>query len=197
MEFLLIGESKIKIVMTERDIKEYKIDVETPDCAAHSCRRAIWRILDRAKEETGFDPTGDKILVQFYPTNSRECEVFVTKLGVLSCSTAKIVSRSDRITMLSREQKLYSFDGVEALMLAALAIKRSLRFCPPSDVYRGYGDRYFLSVEEYGKGGETFEFPQILEFGKSLSADFSLYLTEHATLIAKGDGLERFSGNLI
>ena len=104
-----------------------------------------------------------------------------------------MISRSDRITILSRERKIYAFDTLEDLCLAARAIRAIAHFSPRSDVYRGYGGRYFLTVEEYGKGGETFEFPQILEFGKSLSADFSLYLSEHAELVEKDGGVERFT----
>ena len=193
MEFLLISESKLKIILSESDLREYKIDTPSQDYETPTCRRAIWSILDKAKKEVGFDPTGDKVLLQFYPTKTKECEVFVTKLGVLSCASAKIVSKSDRITMLSREKKLYVFDSAEALSLAARAIRRAIGFYPRSDVYRGYGEKYFLSVVEYGKSGETAEFPQILEFGKGLSADFYAYLSEHAELIANGDGVERFS----
>ena len=193
MEFLLIGETKLKIIMDRSDVNEYKIDVKSPDCADPACRRAVWNILDRAKKEVGFDPTGDKVLVQFYPTKNSECEVFVTKLGVLSSASAKIVSRSDRIAMLSREKNIYFFDSLESLTLASRAIKKTHSFCPAGDVYMADGGHYFLVVEEYAKGGEKFEFPQILEFGKILSADFSIYLPEHAKLIAEGDGIERFS----
>lgn len=193
MEFLLIGESKLKIVMNEDDIREYKIEIAMPDCTAPMCRRAIWSILDKAKSEVGFDPTGDKVLVQFYPVKKTECEVFITKLGILSLGSAKIISRSERIAMLSRERKIYSFDTLEALIHASKTVKRSFGFSPVSDCYKGVGEQYFLSVEEYGKGGETFEFPQILEFGKNLSADFRSYLSEHTELIFNGDAIERIS----
>jgi len=193
LEFLLIGEAKLKILMNEDDIREYKIETSLPDCTAPMSRRAIWNLLDKAKESVGFDPRGDKILVQFYPVKKTECEVFVTKLGILSSGSAKLISRSEKIAMLSRERKIYIFDSLEELTLACEAIKRAYGFSPTSDVYKGGGERYFLTVEEYGKGGETFEFPQILEFGKNLSADFSIYLSEHAELLARGDGIERFS----
>lgn len=193
LEFLLIGESKLKIIMNEEDVRQYKIDTVTPDCTDPLCRRAVWSILDRAGREVGFDPSGDKVLVQFYPVKKNECEVFVTKLGILSGASARIVSRSDRLAMLSREKKLYVFEDLENLVLLSKAVYSRLGFAPVADVYRGQGERYYLLIEEYGKGGETVEFPQILEFGRCLSADFSLYLSEHAEMLAAGDGIERFS----
>jgi len=192
LEFLLISDSKLKIVMNEEDIKKYKIDTVTSDCTNPLCRRAVWSVLDVAKERVGFDPSGDKVLVQFYPTKGG-CEVFVTKLGILSGSSARIVSRSDRVAMLSRERLLYSFDSLSALCSATRAVKSACKEnIPSADVYLCGREKYFLHIEEYGKGGESSEFPSILEFGRSLSADFFVYVLEHCELVAKGDGIEKF-----
>jgi hypothetical protein len=157
------------------------------------CRRTVFSILDLAKEKVGFDSKGDKILVQFYPVKEGGCEVFVTKLGILSGNSAKIVSRSDRLALLSREKLLYCFDSLDSLILASRAIMHSAKVPPKSDVYKGDGNSYFLLLEEYGKGGETSEFPSVLEFGKSLPTDFLVYVLEHTRKLSSGDGVEKFS----
>ncbi len=193
MEFLVIGESKLKIIMSVSDVKKYGIDSLNSDCTDPLCRRAVWSVLDVARDEVGFDPSGDKILVQFYPINGGGCEVFVTKLGILSASSAKIVSRSDKVALLSRVRLLYCFDGIEPLVLAAKAIIKNTKSPPLSDVYVGQKDKYFLLIEEYGKGGEISEFPYITEFGRSLPADFLVYVLEHAEPVYKGDGVEKLS----
>ena len=193
MEFILISESKLKIIISAEEAVEYGIESITPDCTDPVCRRAVWSILDKAKREVGFDPGGDKVLLQFYHLKGSECEVFITKLGILSSASARVVARSDKIAMLSRERKLYAFDTRELLSLCCEAIKNRVGFAPHGDVYTIDGERYFLSIEEYGKGGETVEFPQILEFGRGLSAEYELYLSEHAKRLSDGDGVERFS----
>ncbi|MBP3402227.1 MAG: adaptor protein MecA [Clostridia bacterium] len=193
MEFLLIGESKLKIVANAEEMKEYKLDAESTATGGQGIRRAFWRVLDRAKSEVGFDPAGDKVLIQFYPIKNGGCEIFVTKLGILPESSARLVARSSKIEVLSRSRSFYAFDSLDDLRaLCRILRKITENFPPVSDVYFD-SDKYFLSIEEYGKGGETVEFPCILEFANGLTADFGVFLSEHADRLTDGDGIERFS----
>ena len=103
------------------------------------------------------------------------------------------MSRSNKIEILSRSRSYYAFDSLSELRAFCRAIKvSSADTFPKSDVYYD-NEKYFLSIEEYGKGGETIEFPCILEFAKGLTADFGLYISEHADRLSDGDGIERFS----
>ena len=90
MEFLLIGESKIKIVLNRKEAERYHLDTSTPDVSGPGARRIFWSILEEAKREVGFDPAGDKVLIQLYPLKGGGCEIFVTKLGILSESSARL-----------------------------------------------------------------------------------------------------------
>lgn len=193
MEFLLIGESKIKIVLSSEEAKDQGLDTTSADVSGPVARRIFWRILDMAKAEVGFDPKGDKVLIQLYPLASGGCELFVTKLGILSESSARLVSKSDRIAMLSKSRSLYSFDDLNDIIGASRAVKSITgELSPKSDVYVD-GEKYYLSIEEYGKGGEPVEFPCILEFGMGLTAEFSSYIYEHADRLTDGDGIDRFA----
>ena len=136
MEFLLIGESKIKIVLNSEEAESYKLDSSAPDVSGPGARRAFWRILDMARAEVGFDPSGDKVLIQLYPLKSGGCEIYVTKLGILSEASARLVSKSDRIAMLSKKRSLYSFDSLEDIISASRAVKNQSGITSPrSDVY--------------------------------------------------------------
>lgn len=193
MEFLLIGESKIKIVLSSEEAKKQGLDTTSADVSGPLARRVLWRILDMAKTEVGFDPKGDKVLIQLYPLANGGCELFVTKLGILSESSARLVSKSDRIAMLSKSRSLYRFDDLSDIISASRAVKSIIGdLSPKSDVYLD-GDKYYLSIEEYGKGGEPVEFPCILEFGMGLTAELSSYIYEHADRLTDGDGIDRFS----
>lgn len=192
MEFLLISESKLKIVMTGEEVKKYELNT-SGEIGSPGLRRSFWRVLDIAKNQVGFDPNGDKILIQLYPIKDLGCEIFVTKLGILPESSARLVSKSDRVGMLSRKIGFYAFDSPDDMISAAKAVKNLLGSSKSkSDVYQ-IGNQYFLSIEEYGKSVEYVEFPCILEFGRSLTADFWIYASEHATRLTDGDGIDFLS----
>lgn len=193
MEFLMIGDSKIKIVLNKDEAEKYRLDTTSADVSGPSARRIFWRILEQAKSQVGFDPAGDKVLIQLYPLKNGGCEMFVTKLGILSDSSARLVSRSDRIAMLSKKRSFYAFESLDDIICATRAVRaKSDGTSSPSDVYTD-GIRYYLSIEEYGKGGEPVEFPCILEFGTSVTAELSTYISEHAERLTDGDGVERFA----
>ncbi len=78
MELILINASKLKIMLDKSDMKEYNIGDDS-DCAGAQTRRAIRTILDRARDQIGFNTEGEEIFVQLYSSKSGGCELFVTK----------------------------------------------------------------------------------------------------------------------
>lgn len=185
MEFLVIGESKLKIVMSADDMETFNLNGGA-DCSSPEYRRAFWRVLDLAKKEVGFDPGGEKILIQFYPIRLGGCEIFVTKLGILSRESARVVADSERVTMLAKTKNCYAFDTPDDLrnFLSAIESSRSSVY-PSADLYRSTSARQYLIVEEYTKGGEIAEFPDVLEFATVLNSDLEYFITEHFELVAK------------
>ena len=57
----------------------YQLNSETMDYDDTATRSAFWRILDRAKKQTGFDAARDRVLIQVFPRKSGGCEMYVTK----------------------------------------------------------------------------------------------------------------------
>ncbi len=189
MEFLVIGDSKLKIVLTEEDMRTYNLDGNI-DAMPSGYRRAFWRVLDAAKEEVGFDPEGDKILIQFYPLKSGGCEVFVTKLGILSKESAKMVTRSEHVTMLSRTKSTYSFENKKELVAFITAFKRN--FSPPYpniEAYKTQSARYYLLIEEFSKDDGN-ELPLLFEYAKPLNSDIEYFVTEHLERLNKSGTIE-------
>lgn len=190
LEFLLIGESKIKIVLTRAEADE--MNLAGHEISDADNRRAFWRLIGMAKERVGFDPAGDKLLIQLYPMKDG-LELFVTKLGILPDSSARLVAKSDKISLLSRKRSLYAFDNLDALIAAARSVRSVSGDIPiESDAYMA-NEKYYLSIEEYGKGGEAVEFPSILEFATPITAELSAYIVEHSECLATGDAILKFS----
>ena len=193
VEFLRIGDSKLKILLDDGEMKKYKLESVYADACDSGFRRSFWKILERAKEECGFDPEGDKVLIQFYPIGGGGCEVFVTKLGLLSDASARMVSRSDKVTMLSKKRSVYSFERLEDVVSVCRIISgKGLADNLSADVYHNDG-RYYLAIDEYGRGGEAMEFPFIVEFGSAVSRELSTYVFEHAEPVIKRDAVKRLS----
>lgn len=190
MNFLLIGDSKLKILLDESEMLKYRLNSVNAESCDSGFRRNFFKILEQAKEAVGFDVGGDKVLIQFYPLQDGGCEVFVTKLGLLSDASAKMVSRSEKITMLSKRVGLYSFESLDDVIAVCKTISdRSKKEPPRSDLYSA-GGRFFLTIDEYGKGGETMEFPFIIEYGTALPRELVPYISEHAELVIKENAVK-------
>jgi negative regulator of genetic competence, sporulation and motility len=189
VEFLLITESKLKMILTSDELAEYSLHTLIGGRDTPSSRRGFWQILESAKTACGFDPAGDKVLIQFYPMGSGGCEVFVTKLGILSASAAKLVTRSEHVTTLSRRTSFYIFGRLSDLV----------EFCRTADdgcaadAYICEGGGYCLSIVEYAHGDEECELPRLSEFARRLSTDEALYVSEHCDKIIEGDAIGFFA----
>ncbi|MBQ8408535.1 MAG: adaptor protein MecA [Clostridia bacterium] len=78
MELILISNTKLKIMLSESDMRQYRIGSES-DCAEPATRRAIRSLLEHAREQIGFNTEGEEIFVQLYTSKRGGCELFVTK----------------------------------------------------------------------------------------------------------------------
>ena len=81
MELILISNTKLKIMLSENDMRYYKINEEA-DCAEPETRRAIRSLLERAREQIGFNTEGSEIFVQLYTSRRGGCELFITKTSL-------------------------------------------------------------------------------------------------------------------
>ena len=78
MELILISNTKLKIMLDESDMRKYHLSNES-DCANAGTRKAIRSLLERARDQIGFNTEGEEIFVQLYTSKHGGCELFVTK----------------------------------------------------------------------------------------------------------------------
>ena len=81
MDLILINENKLKIILTNEDMTALDIKCEDIDYSSTGTRRVFWELLDKAKQQTGFDPVGDRIFVQVHPDKTGGCFMYVTKIN--------------------------------------------------------------------------------------------------------------------
>ena len=176
MEFLKVSDAKLKIMITKAEMTEYGVDGESIDYDTPKIRRAFWRILDKAREECGFEVLGDKVLIQFYPSKDGG-EIFITKLGLASERIAKTVAKSERVTMLLTRRAMYRFPSYFAFCEA----ERLGAFCEGAgrrDLYLDERGQCYLITEERG-GKKDGEISPLLEFAVEIPDTLIPYVREH------------------
>ncbi len=77
MELILISNSKLKIMLSAEDMKEYNIECNG-ECAL---RRGFAPVLERAHDDCGFDIDSGRLLVQVFPSREGGCEMFITRVA--------------------------------------------------------------------------------------------------------------------
>lgn len=194
MEILKISESKLKVMLTEADMKKYSLKACELDYNDAASRRKFWEILDDIKSSCGFNVEGEKVLIQFYPSKDGGCEMFITKLGAISRAAERTISRSDRLTMLSSLRALYKFSSLEHLAVAC-GLLNDGEAATSSDLFLGEGGELYLEITERGSAssGGLSGYERLLEFSERVDKALYPYITEHCKRIAKGDAVEKIS----
>ena len=181
MECLIINENKLKIMLGADEVMEYGIERESSDYRDPEIRRAFWKILDRAKEICGFKVSGEKLLIQYYPSKSG-AEIFVTKLGKISLGVEKSISRSDSVTMLSSKNMIYRFENEEDLFRLCREMKKKIADFT-SELYYSDDGCYYLFFEERSDSAVLSQFSVAAEFGEEIPQNMEPYIKEHAERI--------------
>ena len=188
MEFLTVGNSKIKIMLTCEEAEARGIRVEDSSYDDPEVRRAFRKILEEAKEKAGFDIGKEKVLIQIYPSRDGGMELFITKLGTISKEAANMISRSEHVTVLSAKRVYYIFPTFEALLGALRSV------CPEpledSTLFLLEDGGYCLSFCEREQNPVLSRLSTLSEFGKKINELVAASLIEHARLLRSGDAAE-------
>ena len=216
MELIPINESKLKIMLDESDMKEYNIGDEA-DCANNETRLAIRHILDRAKDQIGFNTEGSEIFVQLYTSKRGGCELFVTKssfsphkeetsrqIDKRSKKSKRINDGSDTCQALTVRgetqirgvrgefgRMVFSFDTLRDLCTVC-RILFSMSLPMRSRAYKDEENEFYLVLENANTAAYTRldRLTFILEFGDRERADhISTYLCEHAKPICEENAI--------
>ena len=83
MEYVMINESKLKVMLEDSDLEARNLEAEALDYADPDAKKLFGDILCYAKDTFGFDTSGYRVLLQLYPSKDGGCELFITRLGKL------------------------------------------------------------------------------------------------------------------
>ena len=194
MELIRIGDSKLKIMLTAQDMARYAITPEALDYENTETRRAVWQILDEAKQKTGFDAASDRVLIQVYPSRTGGCELYVTKV-LPPAAAGNAGSQAERLSD-GGKTGLYAFLGLpETLTVCSLLLRAG--YSGESAAYEGDDGRYYLVIrEKAGNNGNPFCFYCLAEeYGEKVSGGRQklAYIKEHGKCLCPSQAVERLA----
>jgi negative regulator of genetic competence, sporulation and motility len=180
--------------MTPEDTERYEFSAANADYNSPDTRRIFWRIIDEASATVGFDPKGDKILIQFYPSRDGGAELFVSKLEGLSKKNERTLSKSRDVTLLDSKRSVFGFKSFEELLQASRIIKDS-KCIRSSELFYDESEGYFLEITARDEcDGECVPMLTILlEFSNTVPKELIPYITEHYSKLTQGNAVEQLA----
>lgn len=185
MDFTLIHENKLKVILSAEDMLSLELDYDEMDYTDPTTRKALLYLLENAKNQVGFSPRKAKLFIEVYPCEGGGCVLYFTNLRTPA-----------RTAGPGMEPVVFAFDDADTLIEGACKVfeRYSHRIYKSSlylleGVYRlvvfplDYSDRlsvYFLSeyAEKLGEGEMLAAFTE--EHGEELIRDTAIdTLAEH------------------
>ena len=210
MELIMVNSQKLKIILTKEDMTSFDITSENLDYSSAKTRKALGSILEKAKEQTGFDTKNDRLYIQVFPSVDGGCEMFLTR-------RARLLPEPEvpRCSFFKRRASL-SFDGdfengkyivksqnIEDIIALCNRMKKE-GFCGSSSLYN-IDDEYLLTLnfkrrtpcftKEKDNFDEQERFGFICDYCNIYYADElpQAYINEHAGVIIKDTAVETIS----
>ena len=185
MEWIRISNNKLKIMLSAEDVRRYAL---TPPQEADALpdRSAFRAILTDVRGICGFDATEDKVYIQMYPSKEGGCELFLTKMGLLTPKDA-----TPALPVLHKAgQAVFLIDTTDGLLCVCRALK-ARHYQGKSAVWLYETGQYLLLLAE---GDERRAFDFVAEFGRRCpAADFLPFLPEHGRPVCRENAVETLS----
>ncbi len=180
MELILISNSKLKIMLSAEDMKEYNIECD----GESALKRGFKPVLERAHEDCGFDIESGRLLVQVFPSRGGGCEMFITRVAISG----------------GRDEKDYISPSVCILrsacdLLSLCRVLSSRGFGAGSSAYAMKEGVFALILPEFDRDERLpLEAAVIGEFAERRDCDnIEGYIKEHALPIFERDAVARLA----
>ena len=202
MEIIPINSGSVKICLSLPDMKELNVTCSDIDKKNTGARRALRQIIDKVKDETGFDAAKCELEVRMMRDKSGGCELFIRKtdnsgeggrVGYIKENYRTSAEKSERADVVS-----YIFDSLD-MMCGACRQLLAKGFSGDSRAYYGDDGKYYLIVGGTQKPTSSRllrQFSFLSEFGQRCEAICAdSYIMEHFKCICDGDAVKIIAEN--
>ncbi len=191
MEFIMINTEKLKIIISEEELKKYAITAEALDYSEIQTKKLLESILLLAKDKTGFDTEKSELCVKVFTSLDGGCEIFVTKRKEKDFSSDYGCPAGDYYLILNFETlhklcKRINLDGYKLNSMLFSDMKGSYIFIPGISIE-------YISDNRIARNNFIPEY--ISEYGeiRHIRQHSLDYFSEYFTKIAEGDVVKLIS----
>lgn len=199
MKIEKINENKIKITLSERDLKERNLDFQALRYNSPEAQNLFWDMIKRAESEHGFMASNCQLFIEAASVMDGDFIVTITKMTDAKGLANIPVSKNKNITsalkvkrkqMSSNNGVIISFNKIDdlydALLMSTIPLKVNAKLFEYSKMYYllvkptltqiGESKRLISILSEFGNLEKDFDYMEskLLEYGNELIAKDAL-----------------------
>lgn len=197
MELIRISDSKLKIMLTPTDMRNFELNTDNFCDDSEQMHRSFRLLLDEVRRRSGFEADDHRISVQYFPSREGGCEMFISNLSgdkeraTCALTPAQGMQPATRSRGSFCRSFAYRFEGLEALLSVCRRLL-PMDYISASSAYRDDAGRYYLFINMFA--ASPFAMPEelyfVVEYGKmENAAQLRLYLSEHGTIVCSEDAV--------
>ena len=191
MELIRISDSKLKIMLTPMDMRQFELNTDNFYDDSEKMHRSFRRLFEEVKRQSGFEADDHRISVQYFPSREGGCEMFISNLSGDREKSPCALTPAQEMQPMARTRGsfcrsfAYRFEGLEELLSVCRRLL-PMDYISASSAWRDDGGRYYLFLSTFA--ASPFATPEelyfVVEYGSLENASqLRLYLSEHGMVI--------------
>lgn len=195
MKIEKLTENKIRVIVSPNDLKLKNVDIKSLSIALDK-QTFFVDVLEKAKEQLGFETDGQKLLIETFYLNNEFIIFTITKYSFKE--KKKPIVKKKKLNF-SKDTVIYTFENFDEFCLFCNCIKNLTDFnckifSKNISLYL-YKNTYYLLIKSINTSYENKKifYSLISEFGKTLSSSttFENRLIEYGKVIIKKDAITK------
>ena len=202
MELIRISNSKLKIMLTPMDMRQFELSNDNFYDDSEKMHRSFRLLLDEVKRQSGFEADDHRISVQYFPSREGGCEMFISNLsgdkenGSCALTPAPEMQPAPRTRGSFSRSFAYRFEGLDELLSVCRRLL-PMDYINASSAWQDDTGQYYLFLNTFV--ASPFATPEelyfVVEYGTIENASqLRLYLAEHGTVICAENAISTLGG---